>query len=155
MDQAFQDYDEIIIANDDIVLNPTSYSAIMEDVAELKTIHGDRLGVVAARSDYVRGVQDIKNNLNPEYFAAYSVSPLLAWISKKAFQSAKFPHTNWFSDDILCLDLRTAGFAHYVSRSYVHHAGSQTMGHNYWEEHQKAMQWIEVNRPDMVQHFRR
>ena len=155
MERAFKEYNEIIIANDDIVLNPASYSLLMEDVNNLKIVHGQTLGVVASRSDYVRGIQDIKLNINPECFAAYSVSPLFAWISKQAFEKAKFPHTNWFSDDLLCMDLTTHGFVHYVSRSYIHHAGSQTMGHNYWEEHQKAIQWIEENRPDVAHRFRR
>jgi len=155
MEKAFNEYPEIIIANDDVVLTPSSYAILLKDAAELKVLHGDKLGFVAARSDYVRDVQDIKKNIKEGCLQERYVSPLFAWISKKAFSVARFPETNWFSDDVMCLDLLNAGFVNYVSNSYVHHAGSQTIGHNYGAAHSQAIEWLEKNRPDIVGFFKR
>ena len=47
MDEAFKDHDEILIANDDIVLTPHTMARLMADVAALKTLHGDMIGFVA------------------------------------------------------------------------------------------------------------
>ena len=44
----FNTYDEIIIANDDIVLTPSSYERLLEDVNFLKNRHPRNLGYVAA-----------------------------------------------------------------------------------------------------------
>ena len=51
MREAFQHHDEIIICGDDVVLTPTSYKYLMEDVENLKAIHGDKLGIVGAHTD--------------------------------------------------------------------------------------------------------
>ena len=155
MEQAFRDYDEIIIANDDIVLTPSSYNLLLEDVSHLKSINNSKIGVVASRSDFVRPFQNIKNNLPDNVFPTLYVSPLFAWVSKEAFNTAKFSETNWFSDDMMCVDLNYAGFTNYVSRSYVHHAGSQTIGTDNWEMYLEAIDWIEKNRPDRLGIFKR
>lgn len=33
------------------------------------------------------------------------ISPIFAWISSDAFEEAKFPPLNWYSDDVHCMDL--------------------------------------------------
>jgi hypothetical protein len=155
MESAFQSYDEIIIANDDIVLNPSSYASLVEDVATLKDQYGDKVGIVGARSDYVRPDQNIKENLPDNIFSILYVSPLFAWVPRTVFQITRFPSTNWFSDDVICMDLNNAGFKNWVSRSYVHHAGSQTIGTDNWGMYYEAIDWIEKNRPEILHRFKR
>jgi len=155
MAQAFQDHDEIIIANDDVVLTPTTYNTLLEDVAALKQHHGDSLGFVAACSDNVRHEQNIRNNDLSKPIRLMAISPLFAWVSKHAFGVAQFPHINWFSDDLMCEDLNRKGFAHYSSRAYVHHAGSQTIGPNTHQLYTEAINWIEINRPEYLALYKR
>ena len=148
MTQAFDWADEIIIANDDIVLKPDSYELLMADVKKLKGLVGDKLGFVAAKSDDVRGCQHIRLTELDKVYASEAVSPLFAWISKKAFKEAQFPPTNWFSDDIMCHDLNNMGYKHFVSASYVHHVGSTSIGHDVMQLIQDAEPWIKENRPE-------
>jgi len=155
MAQAFKDYDEIIIANDDVVLNPNTYETLIEDVEMLKDHHGKLLGLVAACSDNVRNIQNIRYNPLDKCIRSQAVSPLFAWVSKHAFEAAQFPNTNWFSDDLMCEDLNRRGFANYASRAYVHHAGSQTVGSDIYQLYLDAINWIEINRPEYVAIFKR
>lgn len=161
MFMAFQEHDEIIIANDDIVLNPKSYQLLMEDVEQLRAIHGDKLGIVSAHSDSVFPIQNIRfqnNGVMDRYRCKWSwenevreepvVGPLFAWISKRAFTDAHFPPTNWYSDDVICRDLGKLGYRHFISRSYVHHVGSQTVGHDDSKNNRDAEPWIRANRPE-------
>jgi hypothetical protein len=147
MEVAFRDYDEIIIANDDIVLNPNSYNLLIEDVEFLKNRYPRNLGFVAARSDYVRPHQSITKQENGNILQCQVISPLFAYISKEAFAKANFPPINWFSDDVICKDLNAAGYQHFVSRSYVHHAGSQTIGRDFEKLIEAPREWIKENRP--------
>ncbi len=48
-------------------------------------------------------------------------------------------------------DLQEAGFRHFVSRAYVHHAGSQTVGMDYQKCHEEPREWIKAHRPDMYE----
>lgn len=148
MELAFRDYDEIIIANDDIVLNPDSYRLLINDIEFLKNRFPRNLGFVAARSDNVRPHQSIVHQKEQNIIHVEVVSPLFAYISKEAFSKAKFPPTNWFSDDVMCRDLGKFGYQHFISRSYVHHAGSQTIGLDYEKLLEEPKQWIENNRPE-------
>jgi hypothetical protein len=53
MSKAFYDgYKEIIIANDDVVITPTTYLKLNEDV-KLLNRNFDNVGFVGARSDYM------------------------------------------------------------------------------------------------------
>lgn len=163
MSEAFETYDEIIIANDDIVLNPNTYKKLLEDVINLKEQYGDKLGFVAAHSDSafpvqnVRYQQDDKFELDryrcqwtweDEVRPADVVAPLFAWISKKAFDEAQFPPLNWYSDDVICRDLGKNGFKHFISRAYVHHVGSQTVGQDFSRLSGESSGWLRANRPD-------
>ncbi len=148
MEVAFRDYDEIIIANDDIVLTPNSYERLVEDVEFLNNRFPRSVGLVAARSDYVRQNQSIANGIEPNIIKSPAVSPLFSWISKEAFSKAQFPPINWFSDDVICKDLNKFGYQHFVSRSYIHHVGSQTMGMDFDKNIEAPKEWIRTNRPE-------
>ena len=143
-------YTEMLIANDDIVLTPSTLPDLMADVSICKQRHGDKLGLVAVHSDYVRPVQDIRQYTQPQLREVPVVAPILAWISRSAFIDAPFPPINWYSDDIQCRDLVQKGYHHYVSRAYVHHAGSQTIGRDNARCHNDALPWIRANRPDFL-----
>jgi hypothetical protein len=45
------------------------------------------------------------------------------------------------------------GYSHYVSTSYVHHVGSQTIGLNAEKLTLEALPWIQENRPQYVKEF--
>jgi hypothetical protein len=140
--KAFENHDEIIIANDDIVLTPTSYNTLAEDVALCK-----EAGWVAARSDYVRPNQ-IAARLDPEMiYRTQRCSPLFGYISKEAW--IDYAPINWYSDDVQCIDMTSKGYQHYISRSYVHHAGSQTIGMDNQKNHLDSEAWIKDNRPEL------
>lgn len=152
--EAFKTYDEVIIANDDICLTPDSYALLLQDVEQLKQSaieNGFKLGIVGARFDSQGLPTQMISNLvgrQNEVFQVPVVAPVFAWISKEAFETAKFPPLNWFSDNILCMDLDKAGFLHFVSRSYVHHAGSQTIGNDTVSLMNEAKPWLKENRPE-------
>lgn len=151
---AFARFDDVIVANDDIVLTPTSYSLLMEDV---KLLPGDT-GWVSAKSDYVRGYQNIREFKQREGIRYMEegkiiptdiISPLFAYIHRDKWVDYK--PINWYSDDIQCLEIRANGYQNYVSRSYVHHVGSQTIGMDHTKNHLEAEAWIKENMPELHQ----
>lgn len=150
LQEAFIDANEVIVSNDDVVLTPNTISFLMEDVEALKAIHGTRLGFVSAISDDARMSQNIRqeDGLSPKQRDI--ISPIFAWMSKDAFMAAKFPPLNWYSDDVICEDLNRLGFVNYISRAYVHHVGSQTVGHDYARLNEEALPWLRANRPEYV-----
>ena len=146
---AFKQHDHIIVANDDIVLTPTSYSKLQEDTLYLRDYP---IGWVSARSDYAKGLQNIRIGTDRDGIRFVEedtiqlsdvIAPLFASISKDAW--IDYPSINWYSDDIQCLKMRYKGLANFVSRSYVHHVGSSTIGMNHAKNHQEAMDWMKVN----------
>lgn len=152
MDLLFISHDEILIANDDIVLTPNTISTLLEDVETLKSTV-PKLGVVGTWADNVRGLQSIKENPGGQIKRVKALSPILAWISREAFTAARFPPLNWYSDDVICADLAELGYEHYLSRAYVHHVGSSTIGPDDWKNHYDAMPWLKANRPQYVQRW--
>lgn len=153
---AFSMYDQVIVANDDIVLTPTSYSLLMEDV---ELLPGDTAWV-SAKSDYVRGFQNIREFKHREgirymeerkIIPTKIISPLFAYIHKDKWVDYK--PINWYSDDIQCLQIMANGYQNYVSRSYVHHVGSQTIGMDHSKNHQEAEAWIKQNMPELHQEW--
>lgn len=147
---AFTNKTEVIVSNDDVVLTPTTISLLMQDVEHLKCVHGSKLGFVSALSDDARMSQNIRQEDGSEPKRRDVVSPIFAWMSKEAFKAAQFPPLNWYSDDVVCEDLNRLGFTHYISRSYVHHVGSQTVGRDYDRLNAEALPWLRANRPEYV-----
>lgn len=143
--EAFKKYDEIIVANDDIVLTPSSYKQLIDDVEHLKRFN--KLGWVVAKSDSVRPSQNIRFHNIHDTYEVPTVSPLFGYISKEAW--VDFPPINWYSDDVQCLDMRAKGYRHFVSRAYIHHVGSSTIGQDNHKNHLAAEPWIRENRPDL------
>lgn len=155
-------YDSVIVSNDDVVLTPTSVSLLLEDACALESV-GVPLGFLGARSDYVLPDQNIRFQIpedqrngvkwESEYYIKETgvIAPIFAYLTKEAWEVAKFPSTNWYSDNIICHDLQKAGYRHFVSRSYVHHAGSQTVGTDFEKCHEEPREWIKANRPDIYE----
>lgn len=160
IDAAFADGHEfVLVANDDVVITPTSVSDLLEDVATLSDEYGDLIGWVCSRCDAARPMQNIRSNpfgqdLN---FFRYPwedcilpmqvISPIFGYISRQAWGVMKFPPLNWYSDDVHCKDLEAAGFSHFLSRSYVHHVGSQSTGMDGQALTLASVPWIRANRP--------
>jgi glycosyltransferase involved in cell wall biosynthesis len=152
MREVFEEHEEILFANDDIVLHPSTIPLLMEDVTALKA-RVPLLGLVAPRSDNVRMGQSIKYVDGHSPTETHVVSPILAWISREAFEKAPFPPINWFSDDVQCADLCALGYRHFLSRSYVHHVGSSTIGHDNQRHIDEARPWIVENRPHYAERW--
>jgi hypothetical protein len=156
--------DSLIVANDDVVINPETIKLLAEDCKVIKE-NGLKVGFLGARSDYVLPDQNIRFPVHDDrqqglYWASEGqiketavIAPIFATITREAWKVAKFPSTNWYSDNIICHDLQEAGFRHFVSRAYVHHAGSQTVGMDYKRCHEEPREWIKANRPDMYKVF--
>ena len=157
--EALKDWNDCIVANDDIVLTPDSVKTLMEDVQIVKSMHSAKAGWIAARSDAARPCQNVRicepgERLHFYKFSSENfirmveeVSPIFAYITKEAFGKG-FPPLNWYSDDVHCRDLIERGFSHFVSASYVHHIGSHTIGFNAKKLHDEALPWLLENRPE-------
>jgi len=156
-------YDSLIMANDDVVLAPDTIKKMQED---WKYVNREfKTGFLGARSDYILPDQNIRVAIEDDKFAGLKwdsenhikmtdvIAPIFAAISKEAWDVAQFPSTNWYSDNIICHDLNKAGYQHFVSRGYVHHAGSQTVGTDFAKCHEEPREWIKTNRPDMYEAF--
>ena len=154
--RAFEEFDEVVVCNDDSVFNPTTWKLLGEDVAFLRD-KSIPLGWASARSDYARGLQNIRLGQGKMEWFRYEtenlinitdvIAPICSYISKEAW--VDFPPINWYSDDVQCLDIQKKGFQHAISRAYVHHVGSQTCGFNAKELIQSAQPWIKANRPEL------
>ena len=154
--RAFEEVDEVVVCNDDIVFNPYTWQTLSEDVSLLKS-ENIPLGWVACRSDYARGYQNIrlgqgkmewfKYETEHKILTAEVIAPICGWMSKEAW--IDFPPLNWYSDDIQCLDMSNKGLRHFISRAYVHHVGSQTCGFDSMKCVRDAQPWIKENRPEL------
>lgn len=153
---AYEMFDDVIVANDDIVLTPSSYELLIADVELLP----EDTAWVSAKSDYVRGLQNIrafKEREGIRYMEERKIiptdiiSPLFGYIHKDKWVDYK--PINWFSDDIQCLEIKANGYKNYVSRSYVHHVGSQTIGMDHGKNQREAEEWIKVNMPELHQQW--
>jgi hypothetical protein len=153
---AYSMFDEVIVANDDIVLTPSSYELLMADVELLP----EDTAWVSAKSDYVRGYQNIRAFKEREgiryveerkIIPTEIISPLFGYIHKDKWVDYK--PINWYSDDIQCLEIKANGYKNYVSRSYVHHVGSQTIGMDHGKNQQEAETWIKANMPELHQRW--
>jgi len=165
IDYAFTKHDSLIVCNDDVVFTPDTYQKLKKDYEFLTVDREYKLGWLGARSDYVLrdqnirfpvqgdGVQGLKYLSEGNIKEVDVIAPICAVVTKEAWNVAKFPSINWFSDNIICLDMRRAGFKHFVSTAYVHHAGSQTVGMDYALCLEEPKAWLKANRPDMYEVF--
>jgi len=164
IDDALKYAQGCIVCNDDVVLTPSSYQRLLEDVEIIKELV-PQVGWVAARSDSVRAAQNIRFNPDgdPLYMNRFKsesfiretdiIAPIFAYISRDAWVHGRFGPLNWYSDDASCLDLVRKGYSNFVSSSYVHHVGSQTVGADIEALNAQARPWIEANRPEYVADF--
>jgi hypothetical protein len=153
-------FDSVVVANDDIVLDPTTWGTMLADVARLEAAN-IKHGWIAARSDWARGRQNIRSRIKMDTAltwlrwpsestieASPTIAPIFAYISKEAW--VDFPPINWYSDDIQCLDIEDRGYTNLIGSFYVHHVGSQTVGKDAAKLTAEAKAWIAENRPDML-----
>lgn len=159
------DADELLILGDDCVLHPDTLPMMLEDLAFLsQNAPQVRVGALGARSNYVKGVQNVRNpnggRVNGMAFDSEStiigvdmVVPVAAWVRHDVFDSVGgFPPTNWFADDVFCWDLANAGYQHFVSRAYVHHVGQRGTGQGKSSQQllDEGLAWLRANRPDFL-----
>ena len=142
---AFQQHDSVVVANDDVVLDPSTWQTLSEDVTHLGRFN--QLGWVSCKSNRVRPAQQAWLTEANSHFEVAVMSPLFAYISRAAWQP--FPPINWFSDDVNCVDLTEAGYRHFVSRAYVHHVGSNTIGQDQSANALAAKPWLQQHRPKL------
>jgi len=144
-------HEDAIISNDDVVLTPYTWATMVEDLNIIPEVN---MGWVATRSDYARGTQNIRfrhqGDQSGMKFASENtifevdvIAPFFSYIKRNAW--IPFPPLNWYSDDVQCLEMKKMGLRHYVSRSYVHHVGSQTFGMDYEKCKEEARPWLEAN----------
>jgi hypothetical protein len=156
--RAFEEVDEVVVCNDDIVFNPSTWKLLGEDVAFLRD-KSIPLGWVAARSDYARGLQNIRLGSGQMSFFKFEtenslikadvIAPICGYIHKDAW--VDFKPLNWYSDDLQCYEQMEAGLTHWISTSYVHHVGSQTCGFDAKNLIQSAKPVIKQHRPDLYE----
>lgn len=162
--EVFEEYDEVIVSNDDVVLHPTTIPTLLADVEKLKQGGVPQIGFVATMADNVRPGQNIRYQFYQQDEIVYGkwkseqlikkvpvIAPIFAWMSKEAFQAAQFPPINWYSDDVICEDLTKLGYSHFISSAYIHHVGSSTIGINYDKLRDEALPWIKANRPEFLE----
>lgn len=157
------DADELLILGDDCVLHPDSVRLLLEDVAMIQQARPqERIGFVGARSNYVKGPQNIRSANNGslhglgfdtegQVIEVAMVVPVAAWIRHATFdRTGGFPRTNWFADDVICWDLANEGHRHYVSRAYVHHVGERATAQGKSSQIllQEGLTWLRAHRPD-------
>ena len=152
MTEAFETDEEIIIANDDVVITPNTVSVLLEDIQAIKNHGVEKIGLVGSLADNAKMHQSIqfipaeKRTIRPTNM----LMPIFAWISRQAFQEVQFPPLNWFSDDVMCEDLMARGYTNFMSRSYVHHVGSSSIGDDEKKHFEAALPWLTENRPDYL-----
>lgn len=152
-------HDTVIMANDDIVLDPNSYWLLTHDRVMLKQ-QGHKVGFVSARSNMASMPQNVRHKLENDAWNGMKwasedtiaqvewTAPLFASVDKEGFPG--FPPTNFFSDNVACYDMSCESFKHFNSRAYVHHIGSSTIGRGMGSDSKNYMEaedWLKQNRP--------
>jgi hypothetical protein len=167
LEKVFKDHDEVIVANDDVVLTPTTMEIFLADIEKVKRVE-NKIGFIGCMHDSARPGQNVRYKVfdNDELnFGKWHservikcvpvVAPIFAYMPKKAFETHQFPPITWYSDDVMCEDLNSAGFKHFISTAYVHHVGSNSIGHEYNKLREEAMPWIRENRPQHIEELNR
>ncbi|MFT4034756.1 MAG: hypothetical protein QM679_04175 [Patulibacter sp.] len=156
------DADELLILGDDCVLLPDTIELLLADAARVGQFEEAPPGFVGARSNYVKGPQNIRFpngseldairfDSEAQIFQSEMIVPIAAWIRHEVFERVGgFPNTNWFADDIISWDLQQLGYRHYISRAYVHHVGQRATGEARTNERllDEGLAWAREHRPD-------
>ena len=158
--QAFLDgHETVIVANDDVVLDPNTYWLLTHDRVLLKQ-QGHKVGFVSARSNMASMPQNIRAKQENDQWTGMKwasedtiaqvewTAPLFASIDKEGWPGV--PPTNFFSDNVACSDMAENGYKHFLSRAYVHHVGSSTIGRGIGTDSKNYMEaedWLKLNRP--------
>lgn len=166
------DASDFVIVSDDVVLAPDSLRKLFED-ATLIYEQGHKIGVLACRSNFAPGPQNIRAanggtwlggidgyDSEATVFQADRVSPFCALLPRAAAETVSIPEVEWYNDDLGCYDLMRAGFTNWISRSYVHHVGMRSSAGTTESQsavmqrmNEEALSWIRVNRPDFWQYL--
>lgn len=163
---AFDDgHETVILANDDVVLDPSTYWLLCHDRIILKQ-QGHKVGFVAARSNMTSLHQNIRNKAENDTWNGMKwasedsiaqtewVAPLFASVDREGWPG--FPPLNWFSDNVICHDMAQNGFKHFLSRSYIHHVGSATIGRDQASSARNMLEaegWLKKNRPELYKRY--
>lgn len=158
--QVFLDgYETVIMANDDVVLDPNTYWLLTHDRVILKQ-QGHKVGMVAARSNMASLPQNIRHKQENDAWNGMKwasedtlaqvewAAPLFASVDKEGWPG--FPPINFFSDNVVCHDYAGDGYKTFLSRAYVHHVGSSTIGRGMGADSKNFMEaedWLKANRP--------
>lgn len=152
-------YETVIMANDDVVLDPNTYWLLTHDRVILKQ-QGHKVGMVAARSNMASLPQNIRHKQENDAWNGMKwasedtlaqvewAAPLFASVDKEGWPG--FPPINFFSDNVLCHDYAGDGYKTFLSRAYVHHVGSSTIGRGMGTDSKNYMEaedWLKANRP--------
>ncbi len=156
----FETHDSFISIDDDVVLNPNTYSVLIDDVNQLKSM-GIKLGIVAGRTNYAKGFQNIRRGEGKLYSLGYEsesqivetdyLAGIVAWCQKSTW--IDIAPIDWFSDDLQCNEFIKNGCKLFVSRAYFHHVGSQTFGTDFAKCKENSEGWLRENRPDMHEKY--
>ena len=160
MAHVFMDgHETVILANDDVVLDPNTYWLLTHDRVILKQ-QGQKVGFVSARSNMASLPQNVRHKQESDQWTGMRWSsedqiaqvewtaPLFASVDKEGWPG--FPPINFFSDNVACADLAETGHKHFLSRAYVHHVGSSTIGRGQGTDSKNYMEaedWLKLNRP--------
>lgn len=159
------DAEELIIFGDDCVLLPDSVELMRDDVLIAEQNSERPVGYVGARSNYVKGPQNIRSSngsqlggiryeSEAQIFAIEMIVPVAAWIRHEVYDEVGgFADTNWFADDLMSWDLERAGYQHFLSRAYVHHVGQRATGEGKSNQvlYDEGIAWLRANRPDFLE----
>jgi hypothetical protein len=157
--------ERIIMLNDDAVLHPSTLKLLMEDWNQLAQTPDLKMGLLGCRSNFVAGAGNIRQpnggalggiayTSEERVLPVDTVFPVCAMVNKSAYLEAGGlqPALNWYSDNLLCFDLKKSGHSHFVSRAYVHHIGMRgsvsDAGLSMAEENAKGLAWLKANRDD-------
>ena len=152
----FETHDNFVSIDDDVVLNPSTYSVLIDDVNQLKSM-GIKIGMVAGRTNYAKGFQNIRKGEGKLSSLEYESEKLIvetdylagivAWCQKSTW--IDIAPIDWFSDDLQCNELIKKDCRLFISRAYFHHVGSQTFGTDFAKCKENSEDWLRDNRPDM------
>lgn len=139
----------VLVCNDDIVCCPDSWALIDADW-QIAATQGP-VGFVAATANYARPTQQTMRPL-PNPVRAEVVSPYFALVETGALPQ-QWPDCNWYSDDIMCVDMADQGRTHWISRAYVHHVGERSTGRDHAALDRAGRQWLLEYRPELAGRF--